>query len=381
MRFRRLIIASLVFASTSAVAQGLNHVEWSGDIRYRMAKGHEDIDENRTYQQLRARLVARAEVNDEVHAVLRLATATSAVNQDQTLGDSSDPGMARRPFGIDWSYLDWQFHRFGNLWAGRTANPFWSPDQAQLVFDEDLAFEGIAIKWHPQWSHSGAFINLGGFIISENYAAPQDLVDTGLVGGDIGWTFKQEDWSLTTHFGNYYYLNIQNKAITSLEKNAATDPYSYPFDSFRGNSVYPNDPLLPAAQRVYYFTNKYILLEAGAEWKQRLGPIDYTLFYDWVKNDKVKNDGIGTEYGFTVRWRRVWFSAAQITKGRDAVVGSFTDNYANGGGTDNRGNRLRLGVELGKNAVFAVTQYQAKRGLETVEREFVLTQADVTVHF
>src|SRR4051812_17331197 len=70
--------------------------QWSGDIRYRLVKGHESLDEERTYQQLRARLGARADVNEDVQAVLRLMTASSAISGNQTLGDSNDPGMPRR---------------------------------------------------------------------------------------------------------------------------------------------------------------------------------------------------------------------------------------------------------------------------------------------
>src|SRR5258708_1626416 len=105
--FLRISFCALLLASGDCVLADpvlAPRIDWSGDIRYRLAKGHEDIDENRSYQQLRVRLGLRAEVNDDVHAVIRLATAnaqSSAINSNQTLGESTDPGMPRRGFGID----------------------------------------------------------------------------------------------------------------------------------------------------------------------------------------------------------------------------------------------------------------------------------------
>lgn len=354
---------------------------WSGDLRYRLNKGHESIDEDRSWQQLRVRLGLRAEVNEQVKAVIRLATASSSISANQTLGDANDPGMARRSFGLDLAYLDWQPISSGKLWAGRTANPFWAPAKTQLIFDADLAFEGVALKFEPKWGHSSIFANAAGFIISENYAAPQDVVDTGLVGGDVGYAYKRETYSAIAHAGTYHYLNMQNKAITSFDKGAKVDEYSYPYDSYRGNSVYPNDPLLPADQRKYYFKNKYILFELGAEWIQKFGAFEYSAFGDWVQNSAIGHGNEGYEYGAGVKWKGVWFSAAKVNKAADSVVAAFTDSDSNGGGTDNRGERFQLGVQLGKNAQIVLTKFSAQRGVDTVRRKFTLTQLDFSIAF
>ncbi len=368
---------------TRTVTLSLPKMEWSGDLRYRLNKGHEAIDEDRTYHQLRARLGLRAEVNEQVHATIRLATATSAISQNQTLGDSGDPGMPRRGFGIDLAFMDWQVFEAGNLWLGRTANPFWSPNQAQLIFDSDLAFEGLALKVYPHWGRHTAFVNAGAFIISEEYstANANDLVDVGLVGGDLGYRFSRESMSATAHVGNYYYVNIQDKPVTSLEKSAVTDQYSYPFDSYRGNTIYPNDPLLPVDQRKYYFQHQYVLLEAGAEWKHRLGAFEYTVFVDLVRNDHLKNLNRGYEYGGVLKYGRFSIGEAWISKKRDAVVAAFTDSDSNGGGTDGLGTKLQLNVQLSKNATLTFSQYKAKRGVDTVEREYALNQLDLGVKF
>jgi len=372
------LAALVIFFSSFAFAQDY---KWSGDLRYRMARAKESIDEERKFQQLRARLGIRADVNESVQAVIRLATANSAISTNQTMGDSSEPGMTRRSFGLDLAYIDWSFLRFGKLWAGRTANPFWSPSKAQIVFDSDLAFEGFALKWEPNWSRTGAFVNLGGFMVSENYAAGADSVDIGIAGGDAGWIWKRSGFTWTTHAGNYYFFNIQNNYITRVDKDAKIDPYSFPHDRYRGNTVYVEDALLPSADRKYLFQTEFVLLEFGTEFKHKLGPIEYLLFVDAVENTKVGQYGRALEYGAGIKWKWLSYTEAVIRKESDSVVGAFTDSDANGGGTDNKGTRRTLAFQLGKSVSLAATQFSATRGVDTVQRKYSGTHVDLSVSF
>lgn len=363
-----------------AIAQ--EHLEWGGDLRYRMAQMREDIDDTRRLQQLRVRLGLGADVNDAVKAKIRLATGASAISTNQTLGDSNDPGMSRRSFGIDLAFIDWSFVTDGHVMAGRTPNPFWSPQKAQLIFDSDLAFEGFAAKWEPKSEDMLGFVNFGGFIISENYSAPADSVDIGLVGADLGVGKHSGDWKWTIHMGNYHFLNIHRQPITSVETGAKIDPYSYPYDRFRGNTVDVNDPLLPADQRKYYFKNRYVLAELGAESKWSLpqgGELGF--FVDFVRNYMVGNRGNGFEAGVSGRWKRLSGQLAEVSKGSDSVVGAFTDSDTNGGGTDNHGYRLQLSYQLSKNSNVVATQFESKRGLKTVRRDYRGTQIDFSVSF
>jgi hypothetical protein len=376
-------MSSTLFATSEANAQEQSlewkpKIDWSGDLRYRTAKSRESIDDPRPYQQLRARLGLKADVNESVQAIVRLATGTSAISTNQTIGDPSDPGMPRRNFGIDLAYIDAQFLDAGHVWAGRTANPFWSPGKLQLVFDSDLAFEGVALRWNPRWSDSSAFANIGAFMISENYTAPSDIVDTGLIGAQVGYQFTAHgEWTL--HFAAHHFLNIQDRPITSVDQKASVDPYSYPFDRYRGNTVYPIDPA--ATPRVYSFSSGYILMEAGLEWKGRLGPLEASLFYDRVRNDLASDRGLGQEYGTVIKYGSAQVSVAYATKQSDAVVGAFTDSDTNGGGTDNKGTRVTLGYQFGKRASIALNDFRGKRGVDSVERDFSATQLDFMMSF
>lgn len=356
-------------------------LNWSGDIRYRLARSKEGVNDARVYRQLRVRLGVRAEVNETTQAVVRLATATSAISANQTLGDANDPGMARRPFGLDVAYMDFNIPEIqSHVWLGRVANPFWAPAKVQTLFDADLAFEGLAIKFKPEWR--GLFANLGGFIVSENYTAPDDGVDTGLVGGELGIAWKRSDRSWTTRFGNYYYLNVKNQAITRMEKSAKIDSYSKnPNERFRGNTVYVNDSSLPAVDRKYFYANEYILLELGSEWKHKLGEFEYTLYVDAVKNDAVRKAAHALEAGAALKWRRLSVGYAHVKKEADSMIGSLTDSDTNGGGTANQGHRAHVNMAFNKNTSIQITYFKAKRGIDVIARNFEMTHADVLVSF
>jgi hypothetical protein len=358
-------------------------IEWSGDLRYRIARAKEDIDDPRLRQQLRARLGVRADVNESTAAVIRLATATSAISANQDLGDASEPGMARRPFGLDYAYIDWKVPGGGKIWLGRTANPFFQPGKAQTLWDADLAFEGLAIKWELNSGSVTSFVNLGGFIVSENYTAPEDNVDTGIAGGDLGVVVKwPSDIAWTSHFGSYHFLNVKNHLISRVEKDAKIDVYSNnPNERFRGNTVYVNDPLLTADQRKYFFAYEFVILEFGTELKQKLGPFEYMVFAEALRNDKGGKYNNALEYGLSGRWSFLTLSFSHSRKERDSVLGSFTDSDMNGGGSDTEGFRVGVGFQIGKNAAIQVNQFKAERGIDSVKRKFEMTHLDFSAGF
>lgn len=368
---------AVVFAQESKL--GIPPLNWSGDLRYRLAQSQESVDQPRPYQQLRARLGFTTEVSANVMARLRLATASSAISTNQTLGDSKDPGFARRSFGVDLAAMEWQALPELNLQAGRIANPFWSPNKAQIVYDSDLAFEGLALKATKNFEGLRIFSNLGGFIISENYdsSTRSDVVDTGILGLQVGALYKLDDWQLTVHLATQQFINIQDAIITSLDKGASYDLYSSPFDRYRGNRIYSFDP----SSKKYYMESKFTLEELGFELKTKWDPLELLLFADYVKNSGSSRENTASEYGASLRWERSTLGYARIRKESDSVVGAFTDSDAGGGGTDNDGDRLSYSYQLSKNSQFALNHFKATRGIDSVPRDYSLTQLDFMLQF
>ncbi len=354
-------------------------LSWSGDLRYRVAKVKESIDDERPMQQLRARLGFKAELDERTYLVFRLATGTSAINANQNLGDPSDPGLSRRSFGLDLAYVNWAAEENVRILAGKTINPFWAPGNESLVFDPTISFEGLSLKVETPWSSSKAFFNAGGYIISENYDtnARQDLVDAGIVGGQLGYSLATSLGTGTVHGSSFQFVNIQDKEITSIQKDALPDPYSIPYDRYRGNVIYRPDPTL----KLYNFQDKFVIRDLGLEWKLDLAPVGVTLFYDALVNTEADDVSKANETGIAITWGRLLVSWGKFEKQAESVVGAFTDAYINGGGTDSKGTRLLLNYRLSKSSQLSYTQYLAKRGNSTVERDYSNSLLDMDISF
>lgn len=363
----------------AAVMEKKPELQWSGDLRYRFAQIKEAQDEPRPLQQLRARLQLKTNVNAELKALLRLATASSAISTNQTLGDSGDPGFARRSFGIDLAAMIWSPEEHTQISLGRVPNPYFSPAKTQLIFDSDLNFEGLSIQHDLKLEPHRFFVNAGAFVIAENYDSTtrSDVVDVGIAGLQAGYSHDWGPLQTSFHLASQHYLNIQDLPITSLEKTAKYDIYSNPFDRYRGNTIYTLNPGNPP----YQMRNKYVLQEVGFELLSKISLFDVSLFADLVKNTEASREGGGHEWGLAVKWGRTQLGWAQIRKEADAVVGMFTDSDANGGGTDNQGQRLSLAYQFSKNSMVGINQYNAKRGIGSTERDYSLSQVDFMMNF
>ena len=352
---------------------------WSGDFRYRIAKAKEDVDEERTFQQLRARLGLKSDVNQDAKMTLRLATGTSATSTNQTLGDAKDPGMPRRNFGLDQAFLDWSFAKGSSFIAGRAPSPFWSANKSQLVLDSDLNLEGLSVTSEFSLPESKIFYSLGVFMISENYdtAGKTDVVDTGLWGAQLGYALKNEFGELKFSIAHFDYVNIRGKNIVTLDKDAKTDIYSIPYNRYKGNFV--TRPDLAIAD--YFFQDKFVLTEFGLEYKRQWNSFEVLLFLESVENAAVDELNNGHEYGIAIRHQRIQVIYSLVEKEAESVVGAFTDSDSNGGGTDNRGTRINLNYKLSENSRVDWTIFNAERGMDSVDRKFSATQLDFLVSF
>lgn len=361
------------FSATTVHAAEAPVLQWSGDMRYRFVNLREATDDPRLYQQLRARLGLKAEVQDDLTAILRLATATSAISNNQTLGDATAAGMPRRSFGLDLAYGEWRFADSAKLTMGRVANPFFAPARTQLVFDHDLNFEGASASFQPKWSDSSAFATLAAFIISENYTAPRDSVDTGLLALELGYSLKAAG-TWTAHFARFQYTNVANQSMSRFESAAAVDKYSTPFPRYRGNTVY-------ASGTTYNMAYDFAQTEAGIEWKMKDQALELTAYIDWIANELAGSLGGAYEGGFAVHYGRFQALVAYAEKKSDSVVAAFTDSDFSGGGTDNRGTKVSLSYQLSDRSNVVFTDYRATRGIDSVQRDFMAQQLDLSLNF
>lgn len=133
---------------------------------------------------IRARLGVAAKVSDEVSVGIRLATGSSTsspTSTNQTMGQSFN----KYAVVLDRAYVQVQPDAKWRLMAGRMNNPFYSTD---LVYADDLGFEGFAASGKQNWGGGEAFASAGYFPLTES--KPGTSNTRSLIGVQLGNAFK-----------------------------------------------------------------------------------------------------------------------------------------------------------------------------------------------
>jgi hypothetical protein len=170
---------------------------------------------------LRARLrfgVQASLIPNELDAGFRLVTGSSSdpVSTNQTLGNTD------RPYSVflDRLFLAWRSHsNVWSAWGGRMPNPWFSTD---LVWDEDLAFDGVALKVNPLRDLTESspdfdpFLTLGVFPLQEVELSQKDK---WLYGAQAGFNARLGGSSKMVFAVAYYdYRNIEGER-NALDSN------------------------------------------------------------------------------------------------------------------------------------------------------------------
>lgn len=176
------------WAEPGALPEWLDRIAWEGDLRLRFQADRfepgntpainynaiagtnlQNTQSNEQLWRIRMRLGMLARVTDTLGIGVRLATGNlqSPVTANQVMGNGSAPYQ----FLIDRAYFKWDPNERLSVTAGRIANPwFWPTD---LVWDEDLNFEGAALSVKPGLSAStSAFGTIGAFAIESGGRTP-----------------------------------------------------------------------------------------------------------------------------------------------------------------------------------------------------------------
>jgi hypothetical protein len=103
--------------------------------------------EDRQRFRVRARLGFTADMTESISAGLRLASGnlSNPVSTNQTLGNDFN----KVDLTIDRAWLDFHPNSALSVWGGRMPSPWQS---TQLVWDEDLNFDGVAARYRHAWS-------------------------------------------------------------------------------------------------------------------------------------------------------------------------------------------------------------------------------------
>lgn len=318
-----------------------------------------NLSEDRNRLRARARMGMKAKVTQGVEAGIRIATGSTSnpVSTNETLGDYG----RSYDMQIDRGYL--KYNSFAEdvvAIGGRFENPFYRTD---LIWDNDLQFDGIAGSWY--WLRSSSwdsedrewdpFVTVGLFPVDEYELSGQDK---WLVGAQTGFTYQswsQNEWK----FGLGYYRYENMPGVKNAVNQNLTD-YTAPDYIQKGNSYYNILNSDPASNedRLYALVYDYTIVDALLEYDiAAFSPHHIILTAEYLQNiagDKAEAEQRAGQpvdvEGFdgfllkaTFGWPIVakpndWQVAVTYRNlGANAVVDGFADSDFHLGGTDSRG--------------------------------------------
>jgi hypothetical protein len=321
--------------------------------------------EERHRLRTRVRVGVDARITNDVKAVVQMSTGSTSdpVSTNQTLGNTGN----RSTVLFDQAYLkidDLDLDRYPwlTLWAGRMANPWLSTD---LVFDGDLAFEGLAATYRYNLHGSEdlldmserdrtLFFTAGAFPIQEVALSPEDKM---LYGAQLGTEFIFLSQSRLKFAVAYYdYVNITGERDPF---DTGLKDYTVPGYVQKGNTLFAIGP--DANTSRWALASDYNLANATLVYDNAsfaphhiVFSADYVRNVGFDKNDIRKRTGwtdaqmpseLTTGYQIQVavgwplvleryRWR-VTFAYKYLEA--DAVLDAFTDSDFHLGGTDAKG--------------------------------------------
>lgn len=429
------------WAEPNAVPSWLDRIKWEGDIRVRyqleeFAKSNASPDDyflaltsspettraagfipvsantqtDRERFRVRARLGMLAKVSDDWSAGVRLATGTTSdrVSTNQTMGQDFN----KYQFLVDRAYVKYDPVEWMSVTGGRVPNPWFSTD---LVWDEDLNFEGVAATFKPSFANGDfrPFLTIGAFPLRED--GPPSKSSRWLRGAQLGakWQLMPNS-RLSFGVALYDYENLEGRPETqanyqSYQLGGSATYGQYEYGSGlrqKGNTLF-DTAYQSDTNSIWGLASKFrpVNLTASLD-LAHFDPVHVVLTADYVKNTAFNRSEIqrrtgvaltdGKDYGYLLKLavgmpklekRHDWQgSFAYRYLGSDATVDAFTDSDFGLGGTNLKGYQLGMNYGVDQNAWLSLRWMSAESiesfSLNPVHRFGVdLLQADVNVRF
>jgi hypothetical protein len=370
------------------------------DVAGALFSPQNNVDRDRQRTRLRARFGADVDMGEGFRAGARVATgeSNSPVTTNQSLG-ASGGNFSKYALWLDRAFIT---YRSGGdngpgttVSLGRFDNPFFS---SQLVFDDDLGFDGVAARTVLAGSDRvKPFATFGAFPVfnsSLNFSSIQPSKfksqDKWLLAAQIGAGFEPgRGLSLKIAAAYYYFQNVEGKLSRpftplSTADNGNTDE-TRPSFAQTGNTYFPLRNIVPnvlnnfgTINQFQYFglaTPFHDVAVTGRIDYNRFEPVQVSLLGEWVNNlafhrgsmrrravNNLGAGGVGDFAGGNNGWNvELKVGAAALTQRgdwsamlgyrsleSDAVVDGFTDSDFGNGGTNLEGYMLGGSLALSR---------------------------------
>lgn len=361
------------WAEPGTLPEWLDRIVWEGDMRLRYQGEYYQSDNvpplvynafsgsslTNTQQdtdlwRIRVRLGMLAKITETLGAGFRLATGNlnNPVSTNSNLGNN----FSAQQLILDRAYLKWDPSERWSVMGGRMPNPwFWPTD---LVWDEDLNFDGLAGSFKPKLSPTTtAFLTAGAFPLQQFQSTPTtpNPQDKWLFGVQGGAEWKPDaTMRAKGAVALFDYQNVSGQPNTIAQPNA--NDWTLPAFKQKGNTLFDINfgTGNPAA---FALAPKYRILNLGGEFDLgTFDPVFFKLAADYAKNIGFDRGEIRARTGLDVEPKtnayqaRLTIGADAIRKlhdwqffvgyrylERDAVLDAFTDSDFYLGGTDTKG--------------------------------------------
>jgi hypothetical protein len=281
-------------------------------------------------------------VNKEWDVAFRIASGNdrSPISTNQDLEDA----FSKKYIWLDLGYFNWHPSKVQglNVTGGKIKNPFYKAGKNELIWDDDLNPEGIAVKYcKPLNDTDQFFFNGGGFWVDES----SNVSDISLWGAQtyLKRTIGNPDHVLAG--ATYYdYANIESKA--DLRSTWGGSNF---FGNTTTGGVYKDDFNIAEIFGEYGFECLSMPTNLFASWVRNTVATtsEDTGWLVGVKFNKAKDNKPGSwEFGYDYR-----------ETDADAVVGGFIESDFLDAQTNSRGHRFTLRYQLAKNLYWKMTYY------------------------
>lgn len=389
------------WAYPNSIPEWMNRIEWEGDLRLRFEGDRfqstnatpgfftanvlrnatlTNTTDDRDRWRLRARLGANIKVNSWLSGGIKLTTGNTndPISPNQDFGNTGQ----KFSFALDRAYLKADPVPWGSIVGGRFANPWFSTD---LLWDPDLAFDGVAATVKPKLSDSwSAFATVGAFPIQENQTVStvsvgntQNLAeDKFLYAAQAGIQWTDTDKSNVKLAAAFYDFSHVEGIANPLLSTA----YNSTIPQFRtkGNNTFDINAANGGTQ-IFGLASKFQDINLTGQYDYAgFSPVHVILTGDYIRNIGFDQAEILKRTGHTyaeeteayqlkltvgmpeTTKRNDWqVFAAYKRLEADSVLDSFTDSDFHLGGTNTKGWLAGASYGLDKNAWLTVRYFSA----------------------
>jgi hypothetical protein len=367
-----------------------------------------NVDKHRDTYLMRMRLGFDIDLEDGFTAGIRFATGSTntPVSTNQALG-AAGPGGQGGNFSKYQLWLDRAFIRYDSsistdthvaAFLGRFENLFMT--SSEIMWDEDVALDGIALKLDQTWnSDFKTWLSGGAFAVfntalnfPDNSPTKAASYDKYLFAVQFGVDFKPADKiEVKMGFAYYDWMNIEGRLSSPYvplnNTDAGDTDNSRPLFAQKGNTYRAIRNITPTALNGFGTTNQFQYFGLATpfrqfSWTGRMDlnywePMQVSLLGEFVKNlafnrsainSVAVNNRTGGGTGNFAGGDTAWFMGINVGKPynvfnkrgdwnvglsyryveSDSVVDGFTDSNFGGGGTNMKGYTLSAALALSK---------------------------------